>query len=300
VDFRLRKHETISAGCQRVACEEIAAVLQDLHACAVCEDPAKPIHDARKHLKKLRALVRFVRPVIGDEAWLRETGTFRRAARRLAIARDAEVCVRTIEDLCHEAPEGLLAPLDQARAFFSEILAHHRNPAHRTLDAIGGSLVDAAASVREWEFAAGCEKTIRKGLDRIYRRARKARSKAEETPSTECLHKWRQRTKEFWALMRLFREIGGKQFGRLEKDAKELGELLGTDHDLGVLKDSLYRDREAAGIDESAFPEIERLIEERRSNLQRKAWKLGSECYREKPRRFVERFVECWEDWHKG
>ncbi len=297
MDYRLRKHESVPAGCQRIVCEEIASVLQEIHACSLGADPVKPIHDARKHLKKLRAITRLVRPAIGDESYLRETGSFRRVARRMATSRDAAVCVKTVEILQKDAPENLLPTLDAAHAFFSGALTHHRLPAHRTLDSISASLVETAASVRDWSFSCRCSKMLRKGMERIYRRARKAGIAAKETPSVELLHKWRMRTKEFWAVLRLFRGAENKRISRIEADAKELGDLLGKDHDLAVLKDILFREREAVGLSEEALVELEHHVETRRASLQRKSWELGEECYPAKPEKFVEAFLDRWEDW---
>ena len=49
------------------------------------------MHETRKALKRLRALVRLLREELGEQAFERENAALRDVARRLAGARDAEV-----------------------------------------------------------------------------------------------------------------------------------------------------------------------------------------------------------------
>jgi CHAD domain len=59
----------------------------------------KAVHETRKALKRLRALVRVLRSELGEEVFAREDGALRDAGRRLAGARDAEVMVNTLDGL---------------------------------------------------------------------------------------------------------------------------------------------------------------------------------------------------------
>src|SRR5262249_24261035 len=51
------------------------------------------VHDARKGLKRVRAVLRLVRPVIGEKVFQRENTCFRDAARPLTEVRDARILV---------------------------------------------------------------------------------------------------------------------------------------------------------------------------------------------------------------
>jgi CHAD domain-containing protein len=288
-----------------VACEEIAGILQDLHACVHGEDPAKPVHDARKHLKKLAALLRLLRPAIGEEAFVREGGCFRRAARRLAGARDAEVCVATLQSLAKSAEKEARPALEEAHRAFAAALIQHRQPARRTLDSIAAALIEAAANVRAWEIRTKGAKALAEGVELLYRRARKAGRKAAEAPSTEELHRWRQRTKEFGAALRLLRGMGDRRLTKLVETAQELSELLGDDHDLAVLKETFGHDfaggagSEPAAEEDAALALITQAIETRRAWLQKRAWKLGKRLFAEKPGRLADSLLKCWEAWHR-
>ncbi|MCW3057232.1 MAG: domain containing protein, partial [Solirubrobacterales bacterium] len=64
----------------------------------------KAVHEIRKALKRLRALVRLLRHELGEEAFARESAALRDAGRRLAGARDAEVLLDTLDSLLERHP----------------------------------------------------------------------------------------------------------------------------------------------------------------------------------------------------
>src|SRR5829696_5999977 len=72
-----------------------AAVLRDEQA----DDPVGAVHQARKNVKKSRALLRLVRSELGDKIYRRENRSLRDAARTVAHVRDADVMVETGEAL---------------------------------------------------------------------------------------------------------------------------------------------------------------------------------------------------------
>ena len=74
--------------------EDATELLRDQEA-----DPVEAVHEARKDMKKLRATLKLVRPVIGEEVYERENGRFRDAGRALSDVRDAQVRAETVEAL---------------------------------------------------------------------------------------------------------------------------------------------------------------------------------------------------------
>ena len=91
--FRLEKEESEDAGIRRVAhgrVEDAVRLLRDEDA-----DPVEAVHEARNDLKMLRATLKLVRPVIGDDLYRRENERFLGAGRRLGSPRrprPAECC----------------------------------------------------------------------------------------------------------------------------------------------------------------------------------------------------------------
>jgi hypothetical protein len=80
--FKLKKKESAKKGIRRVAhdrAEDAVGLLRDEEA-----DPIEAVHEARKDLKKLRATLKLVRPLIGDKTYGRENARFRDAGRALS------------------------------------------------------------------------------------------------------------------------------------------------------------------------------------------------------------------------
>ena len=95
--FHLLKHEDPNSGLRRVAIEQIDIVLDGF------ADEALPIgrkvHSLRARCKKMRGVLRLVRPMIGDEAYKEQDQMYRAAAKELAGSRDKDVALKTLASL---------------------------------------------------------------------------------------------------------------------------------------------------------------------------------------------------------
>ena len=298
MDYRLHPHETVAGGCRRVACEEIAIVLQQLHECAAADDPAPAVHQARRHLKKLRALLRLLRPAIGDTAFARENRCFRRAGRRLSQARDAEVCLQTLRTLEADAGAEAQPALAATEVSFADLLGHHRRPAQRTLDAVAASLVKAAARVGEWSFEAEGWDALEPGFARLCRRERKASKRAAKDATVEELHTWRKRVKDLGAAFTLLRDLQPEETRLLRKSAKTLADLLGADHDLAVLRETLRDERTPRPVGKSGRRALSAKVEGRRRAVQEEAMAAGKSLRCHKPKKMTRQFGRWWRNWH--
>src|SRR5215218_6617207 len=109
--YRLSFADDVPGSVRRCAREQLAGAVERLE-----EDPVKAVHEARKHLKKTRALLRLVRPALGRKAYRRENDALRDAGLALSGARDADVLVQTVEKLAEHATGRLPADtFDQLR-----------------------------------------------------------------------------------------------------------------------------------------------------------------------------------------
>src|ERR1700731_1284920 len=93
--FRFDIHEAFLKAIPRLARERIDRVIESLS-----EKPhpgAESIHEARKDLKSLRALLRLVRGSLGDGVRERENLFFREAGRSLSTIRDPQALLETLE-----------------------------------------------------------------------------------------------------------------------------------------------------------------------------------------------------------
>ena len=97
MSYRLRK-KSLAREALRVAREELEGTLKEL---LTVDDQARStaVHEARKHLKKVRALIRLLRPATGKAFYKEENAAMRKTAQRMSPIRDSHVRVQTIEKL---------------------------------------------------------------------------------------------------------------------------------------------------------------------------------------------------------
>src|SRR5262249_59732979 len=80
MSFQLRPGEPLRKTTRRIVRKQIDAALEELTG-ANKGPRDEAVHEARKSLKRVRAVLRLVRPVIGEKAYRRENTCFRDAAR---------------------------------------------------------------------------------------------------------------------------------------------------------------------------------------------------------------------------
>ena len=97
--FALLAGERMGEGLRRMALAQLDVAIEALEGRDARMSAEKRVHEARKALKRLRALLRLVRDELGERAYARESELVRSTAKRLAQARDAEVLLSTLDDL---------------------------------------------------------------------------------------------------------------------------------------------------------------------------------------------------------
>jgi CHAD domain-containing protein len=131
----------------------------------------------------------------------------------------------------------------------------------------------------------------------MYREGRDAFNRAREGPKFSKLHEWRKRVKDLWHHLQLVGPAAPEVFDPMADEAHNLADLLGDDHDLGVLHETLLGEMGVFGKAEELAPLLE-MIAARRIELQQQAVSLGERIYREKPKVFRNRIEERWNVWH--
>src|SRR5689334_5586263 len=95
--YHFENDESASEGVKRVAREEIDSAIDSLRS-KHGRDRDEGIHEARKSIKKLRALLRLVRNELGD-AYESDVSRLREVGRKLSEFRDAGALVTSFHDL---------------------------------------------------------------------------------------------------------------------------------------------------------------------------------------------------------
>lgn len=253
------------------------------------------VHEARKNLKRLRALLRLVRDSMPDAGFRAEHEALRDIGRSLAPARDARVLLETLAAL-YDRYDGLVA--DGAFAGLDRALTTRHREVRRALaplavDAVS-ALLAAGARLRSLDPLSTEFDDVGRNLRRVYRTASRRMRAAAETGHPSRLHGWRKRVKDLRYELEFLEPLQPALIGAQVDELDRLGELLGLDHDLVVLADTVMAESGSGSSDRERWLIIA-LTHEWRSVLQRQAMPLGAAVHAETARAFGRRLGGYWE-----
>jgi CHAD domain-containing protein len=294
--YCLMAGEAPSEGMRRIALGRAESALERLREAGLADDPAAAIHGARKDLKKLRAVARLSRCELGDDRYQAENQLYRDAGRRLSPTRDAEVKLETLAGL-RERFSARLTPA--AVGEWQEALELERERAvEQARD--GAAIAAARAAVEQgreriatWPLEADSWKLVGPGVDRSYRRGRRAMRRAAEDPGGEILHEWRKRAKDLWYHLRILRDACPEALADRVELADELAAALGDWHDLAVLREDLS----GRELPTPLRPALLAAIAARQAELASTAFELGERLYVERPKAFRREMRNGWKEW---
>jgi len=228
----------------------------------------------RQRCKKLRALVRLVRPAF--RSYREENAAFRDIAGLFSGLRDAEVVQALYDDLaaCSAAPPVRHHSAEPESAYGAGVDDAFEE-ARRRLSAARGR-------AQAWQLDEDGWKAVRRGLVKTYARARRAMKEAVEAPSGERYHAWRKAVKYHWYQSRLLKAAWPCEMKPRAKLARELSDALGQHHDLFVLERRLAEDPHSLGAG-SAAKGVINLARQRRAALEQRAAHLGERLLSDKP-----------------
>jgi CHAD domain-containing protein len=293
VPYRFSKSDSsVEAGLRRIACEQIDKALASLEATG--DARPKAVHDVRKRCKKVRGLLRLVRPSFSRYA--QENAAFREAAGLLSGARDAKVLQDTFDAVTADAQDR------SALASVRDALVQGKRAfqADGDLDAqfgqARGILLAARERAQNWSLADEGWGALDAGVSKTHRRARKAMRKAARKPDGERHHEWRKWVKYHLYHARLLRCIWPEQMKHRAREANELAELLGDHHDCHVLEQTIRADPDTFGSGDAARTVIT-LASRRGALLEEQAHRLGARLLADRPDALVGRWGEWWQTW---
>ncbi len=314
--FRFYRQETFRKAIPRIARERIDHVIESLSAKP--HPDADSIHEARKNLKSLRALLRLARGSIDDGVRVRENSFFRDTGRSLSTIRDTEALLEALEYFRKRHP-GSSRPStpkqDSIRAFIEKtrediqknlivglapgalkkLVRDLREAKRRTTLWHEGVLLQ---SENEWETFVG------NGLRRTYRKAKNLVWQFEvighETVDDKAWHELRKCAKALGYQLRLLKPIWPGMLNSLGDEIDQLTDCLGDANDLSILYGRILNEPyDRSGTQK--WGETRRFflqsLDERKQKLHSEAFNLARLIYTEKPRQFERRLAEYWQIW---
>jgi len=297
--YRLEQEESVREGIHRIAEEELDSALAQLRD-GLAENPVTAVHEARKSLKKERALLRLVRGSIPKRVFPEENVRLRDAGRRLSSLRDTQVAAHTVDGLADRfAAQLSQAAFKRVRDAVGADLpaAEGDEPMEAVAAATAIDVEQAREALDRWAGRADGWEALEPGLARSYGDGRDAFALARRDPTDEHLHEWRKRAKDLWYHQRVLRPLWSGMMDAQADELDELSHLLGDDQDLANLAATLRSDESVSGRLPTALDPFLELIARRRQELLEGALVLGSRVYAERPTAYVRRhraYARAW------
>lgn len=295
--FQFKRKETTEEGLRRIAREQIERALEEIDAAQL--DQSTKIHQVRKRCKKLRGLIRLVRPALG-KTYKHENASLRDTARLLSDLRDANISLQTFQALIEDCGADAHQFLRIGERLQQD--QYERTGDGQTVDSalqrVRQRLADTSDRVGQWSLQSTGFEAIGGGWKRTYTAARRALRKAQAQRSAEALHVWRKEVKYHGYQCRLLEAVWPVMLEARSDEAGRLGDWLGADHDLAVLCQQLLEQPERYG-DSEPVDALSELIDRRRQWLQRRCFRLGKQLFAEDKASFARRYQRYWKVWRK-
>jgi len=291
-----RDFATVQDGVREIAVE----LIDDAIACAGGKrrDLHETVHSVRKSCKKLRGLIRLVRPVFDD--YRAENAAFRDTGRELSVLRDAGVLIETYDDLLEtyqdQVERATFAPIRRRLTLLQKELTA-RDDIGDMLDEFCRSMEKARKRARHWRIAGDGFDAIEGGVRKSYKGAQSAMDAAARQTTAEAVHEWRKRVKDHWYQARLLCSIWPRPMKAHADVADQLGDMLGKHHDLEVFRQKLADDELG---DTKDVEVLAGLVRRRQRALEDEAFSIGARLLAESAGSLTRRWESYWNAWREG
>lgn len=112
------------------------------------------------------------------------------------------------------------------------------------------------------------------------------------------MHEWRKQAKYLWYHTQLLHTVWPPVLEAQAGELDKLGEALGQEHDLAVLRGTVLSEFPRAGAT-ATLRALEARVSEQRAALQDMALGVGRRVYAERPRAFARRLGGYWQAWRR-
>jgi CHAD domain-containing protein len=281
MEVTLHKSESATAGLLRCLRVTISACQARLRGPAVTD---ADIHTVRKNLKRARAILRLLRPSLTKQRFRTLDGNLRDISRSWSGLRDASVQRDTLLDVKVAADN----PAIDADVEWLTEEAPATVPDGQRQERAASSLATLSRlqrRIRAWQLPRADRSILGDALRKTYRAGRRAGRSAARLNQDEDFHHWRKQSKYLYQQLRTLASDSASRLVVFIDGLEQLSELLGKEHDIGVLQAALVGSASLAGLPDEGRRLLRWLAEER-ATLRARAQALGSELYAARPRDF--------------
>ena len=290
--YKLKLDEPLDEGVRRIALQQLDRVCETLGS----DDPAHWVHETRKSLKRLRALLRLVRTGVRKAEWHQYNKELRDIGRLLAGHRDRDVRRETIASLAEGGGRALAAALDrlvehEARdgAAVRKLDSGVMREAKAKLKSIRTGLAEIAGKIA---LKSGHE-IVEAGLARTHRTAQKNLKAIRRHENDEAFHELRKFVQIHWRQMQLLSAPWPELFQARIASARALAEDLGGEHDFAVLAQWLGGQPPEV-VSRADAGHIVAACRKEQTALREKSLRQADVLFASRPRTFAREAIAYW------
>ncbi|WP_185984551.1 CHAD domain-containing protein [Aureimonas mangrovi] len=290
--YRLDPARPLRKAVRKAANDQIDKAIAELTAPDA--DRNEAVHDARKRLKKLRGLLRVVKPSAPD-IFEQENAHYRDLARTLSDLRDRTALIEALDGLraryADEAEERSFTPLRDALVARRGAVAAQEDLTEEALAPTVRVLREGRAALGDLSLPGHGRKTLRAGLAANIAKARSAMVRAKRSGEADDFHELRKRMKYLAMHLKLLNRDWPEGIGPLRRMADRIADDLGRDHDYAVLRAEMDAPGPAMAKVEN-LSGIVGLLERHSIELRRRSLHLAERLLCERPADFARRLTQ--------
>ena len=292
MSFRLKRDVSIASEIRRLVSTQLEVAISELRTVGDPESD-EAVHDARRRVKKIRAVIRLVRPAL-DKRYKAVDRELKDVSRLLAPVADGQGIIETLDELAHRyrklLPQRAVRSIRAGLRERSARIDHDTN--NRGLIRIAAeTLRGERKHVKHWAIHGDGFQAIASGLEESYRRARDGMMLAWSKPKASHYHSWRRYVKDHWFHVRLLEDNCGNHLLAYQRRIEALDGVLGEYHNLVILREVLASDGYTSHRETARCLGV---VSRYQRLLRRHAESLGIRIYGEKPHHYVRRVERLW------
>ncbi|MGG6242024.1 CHAD domain-containing protein [Nodosilinea sp. AN01ver1] len=298
--YKLSADSTVEDNIRRILSEQLEKAVQQLSE-EFQQTPGEAVHNARKHLKKVRSVLRLVRKSIDKDTYNREKNRLRDLGRSLSLARDSEVYQQTLNGLLDayglDLDTGEFSKLQASLGDLHQVRLKELTNGDTPIAAIVSDLKDSQGRLNQLSLQKTGWKALSANLKQIYSQGQTRYHIAYADGSDDAFHDWRKRVKDLWHITGLLKPLWPSVMTAFESEMDQLAQALGDGHDVAALRSFLLGSPTEIAIEAVHMQVLLPLMKHRQHRLHQQANELGHRLYCEDPAAFTHRIACYWQPW---
>ena len=292
--FIISNTESININIHRILLDQFHSIIMQSEKGQ--EEVDKSIHETRKSMKRIRAVLRMIRDEIGYSSYYRENTFYRDLGRKLSEIRNFEVLSGSIrnlkEDLSNTITPDVFELLEKELGRQRNMVTGGQAGLSQLLREMARKIEISRERIYDFPIRHNDFRAFEGGLFRMYRQGKRYLRDAKKNPSPTQVHDLRKRLKYFGYQVEILQPIFPGPMRAYASTLETVGENLGIYHDLQVLQEFLG---ELNIIPDQKISEtLHEACLARQSMLLYNTWPMADIAYSEKPAAMVNRLASYW------